>query len=187
MLVKKHPTCSCVRSCQCDSPTPWERSTCYLINCLASPPSDWCRNGETLPPEIEFILLPGDKIYKSSVNKCVCKSCLLTSVCFIRYMQSFVELLDYENRKPEDSRALNEWVNIASINDSLMREQYMCSEYPICQPPSCCVLALCLQLIPLNTRTWISADCTGNGVYLYCNHAREINSHTTEKHRQESR
>lgn len=38
----------------------------------------------------------------------MCKSCLLISVCLIRYMQSFVELLDYENRKPEDPHTLNE-------------------------------------------------------------------------------
>jgi len=33
-------------------------------------------------------------------------------------MQSFVELLDYENRKPEDGQALNEWENIALTNNS---------------------------------------------------------------------
>ncbi|XP_054622428.1 pyruvate dehydrogenase (acetyl-transferring) kinase isozyme 3, mitochondrial isoform X2 [Dunckerocampus dactyliophorus] len=31
---------------------------------------------------------------------------------FIRYMQSFVELLDYENRKPEDPHALNDFLEL---------------------------------------------------------------------------
>lgn len=63
MRARKHPTCSCARSSLCGWPTPWGRSTCSLITCWASPPSDWCRNGETLPQEIKFLLLTGDKVY----------------------------------------------------------------------------------------------------------------------------
>lgn len=45
---------------------------------------------------------PLDKV---SDNSC---PLLFVFFFFIRYMQSFVELLDYENRKPEDPHALNE-------------------------------------------------------------------------------
>lgn len=67
MRVRKPPTFSCVRSCLCGWPTPWERSTSCLINCSASPPFDWFRSGEkTLPPALLLMLPPNDRVYSRS-------------------------------------------------------------------------------------------------------------------------
>lgn len=48
MRVRKHPICFCERSCRCVWPTPWGRWICCRTTCLASPPSNSCRNGESL-------------------------------------------------------------------------------------------------------------------------------------------
>lgn len=69
MLVRKHPICSCVRSCRCAWPTPWGRSISYLITCSANPPSDWCRNGETFLEKDALIWRLGDKDYNSRIIK----------------------------------------------------------------------------------------------------------------------
>lgn len=109
MRARRRHTCSCARSCRCGWPTPCERSTCYLITCWASPPSGWSRNGEVALPEIHLIRL--GHALRCKMIRFIFEHCPLTYVCLlIRYMQSFVELLGYENRKPEDPHALNEWV-----------------------------------------------------------------------------
>lgn len=103
MHVRKPPTCSCVRSCRCGWPTPWEKSTCCPTTCWVSPPSGSSRNGEKM-----FLWLRAKTV---RFMTCLCWSWPLAPARFIRYMQSFVELLEFENRKPEDPHTLNEWVN----------------------------------------------------------------------------
>ncbi|KAJ0059520.1 hypothetical protein NL108_001868, partial [Boleophthalmus pectinirostris] len=53
----------------------------------------------------------------SSLQHRLCSLCLLSlnnvyAFVYVRYMQSFVELLDYENRKPEDPHALNDFLEL---------------------------------------------------------------------------
>lgn len=108
MHVRKHPTCSCARSCRCGWPTPWEKSTSCLISCSASPLSGWSRNGNIFCCFlIGFGSVPDNEVYDMQGVKVD----FWPLFNLLRYMQSFVELLDYENRKPEDPHTLNEWVN----------------------------------------------------------------------------
>ena len=61
--------------------------------------------------EIPLKMRPLTHGITDNVTHCVnVRVCVCTRVCLgvLRYMQSFVELLGYENRKPEDPHALNE-------------------------------------------------------------------------------